>query len=443
MKKFSIFIIALSTVFLAACSNKAKEFREEAEKAMPQFFNEVAKDPSCVKISSVSPVFSNDSLCILHFSLTAKNGLGIESTSKMEYVYMESGGKKYEAYNTLDADSVYQNQATFEKKKAGKIYENLSYESAMYYRAAILANNNGRVVGDKEGEEEIDIPIPSGTGFWVLCNYVDEFGEDTPNRYLRLGGKGVFSNSATTGSRMTAYLIVDRKSIAFRFVEYDDHVVKDDESCQMKIKDSYGDVHEITLYNSRDGQMTTFSDNEVKEILKKGGKITVSAEMGKYSKSKYLFKMNVSGYDKAYEFISPLNDPKIKEHKEKNEAFLKENAKKEGVVTLPSGLQYRVIKEGNGRVPGDNSRVKVHYEGYLLDGTVIDSSYKRGEPLTIRVNQVIKGWAEALQHMPVGSTWEIYIPSELGYGDREQGEKVLPFSTLCFKIELLSIEESY
>ena len=150
--------------------------------------------------------------------------------------------------------------------------------------------------------------------------------------------------------------------------------------------------------------------------------------------------MDVSGYDKAYEFISPLNDPKVKEYKEKNEAFLKENAKKEGVVTLPSGLQYKVIKEGNGRVPGASSLVKVHYEGYLLDGSVFDSSYNRGRPTIFRPNQTIKGWCEALQHMPVGSTWEIYIPSELGYGDREQGD-ILPFSTLCFKIELLSIEE--
>jgi len=241
---------------------------------------------------------------------------------------------------------------------------------------------------------------------------------------------------------MTAYLIVNRKNITFRFVEYDDHVVKDDETCQMKIKDSYGDVHKITLYNSREGQMTTSSDDEVKEILKKGGKITVLAEMGKYSKSTYLFKMDVSGYNNAYEFISPLNDPGVKEYKEKNEDFLKENAKKEGVVTLPSGLQYKVIKEGNGNVPGENSLVKVHYEGYFWDGTVFDSTYKRGRPMTIRVNQIIEGWTEALQRMPVGSTWEIYIPQELAYGDREQG-KIPPFSTLIFKIELLGISDSY
>lgn len=442
MKKFSIFIITLSAVLFTACSNKAKELKEEAEIEMPLIFYDIAKDPSSVEISSVNPVFSNDSLCILHFCFSAKNGLGIETTNKMEYVYLESGGQKYEAFKILDADSVYQDQATFEKKKVDKIYENLPYESAIYYRAAIFINSNGRVVGDKECEEEIKIPIPTGTGFWELGYYVDEFGDDTPNRFLRIAGKGVFSNSATTGSRMTAYLIVDRKNIAFRFVEYDDHVVKDDETCQMKIKDSYGDVHEITLYNSRDGQMTTYSNSEVKEILMKGGKITISAEMGKYSKSTYLFKMDVSGYDQAYEFISPLKDPWLKEYKEKNEAFLKENAKKTGVVTLPSGLQYKVIKEGNGNVPGESSRVKFHYEGHLLDGTVFDSSYIHGEPATTRVPQLVKGFSEALQHMPVGSTWEIFIPAKLAYEDHEIGH-IPPFSTLIFKVELLSIEEFY
>ena len=406
---------------------------------MPQVFNEIAKDPSSVKIANVNAVFSNDSLCIFHFNFTAKNGLGMETTSKMEYVYMETGGKKYEAYNTLDADSVYQDQVTFEKKKVGKIYENLPYESAMFYRAAILANNNGRVVGDKDGEEEISIPIPTNTGFWELGNYIDEFGEETPNRYLRRGGKGVFSNSATTGSRMTAYLVVDRKNITFRFVEYDDHVVKDDESCEMKIKDSYGDVHEITLYNSRDGQMTTFSDEKVKDILKKGGKITCSAEMGKYSKSKYLFKMDVSGYEEAYEFISPINDPKVKEYREVNEKFLKENGKKDGVVTLPSGLQYKVIKEGDGVIPSENSMVTVHYEGHLIDGTVFDSSYQHGGPSHFRLSQTIKGWCEALQHMPVGSTWDVYIPQNLAYGDRDM-DPIPPFSTLIFKIELIGVE---
>ena len=125
-------------------------------------------------------------------------------------------------------------------------------------------------------------------------------------------------------------------------------------------------------------------------------------------------------------------------NKKAGEQFLAANKKKPGVVTLPSGVQYKVIKEGNGAMPKDTSMVKVNYEGKTIDGKVFDSSYKRGEPISLRANQVIKGWTEALVHMPVGSVWEVYIPQELAYGERNQGQ-IKPFSVLIFKIELLSI----
>ena len=127
-------------------------------------------------------------------------------------------------------------------------------------------------------------------------------------------------------------------------------------------------------------------------------------------------------------------------NKEKGEKFLAENAKKEGVKTLPSGVQYKVIKEGSGSIPADTSKVKVNYEGRTIDGKVFDSSYKRNQPLTLRCNQTIKGWTDAMVHMPVGSVWEVYIPQNLAYGEREQGD-IKPFSVLIFKIELLGIEK--
>ena len=124
--------------------------------------------------------------------------------------------------------------------------------------------------------------------------------------------------------------------------------------------------------------------------------------------------------------------------KKKGEAWMAANAKKPGVKTLPSGVQYKVIKEGAGAMPKDTSLVKVNYEGRLIDGTVFDSSYKNGQPVTLRANQVIKGWTEALGHRPAGSVWEVYIPQELAYGERQQGQ-IKPFSPLVFKIELLSV----
>ena len=127
-------------------------------------------------------------------------------------------------------------------------------------------------------------------------------------------------------------------------------------------------------------------------------------------------------------------------NKTAGEKFLAANAKKPGVKTLPSGVQYKVIKEGNGAMPKDTSLVTVHYEGRTIDGKVFDSSYKRNQPTDMRANQVIKGWTEALVHMPAGSIWEVYIPQEMAYGEREAGE-IKPFSALIFKIELISVDK--
>lgn len=123
------------------------------------------------------------------------------------------------------------------------------------------------------------------------------------------------------------------------------------------------------------------------------------------------------------------------------EDFLAENAKKEGVVTLPSGLQYKVLTKGTGEKPQATDRVQVHYEGRLVDGTVFDASKKHGDkPLTFAANQVIKGWTEALCLMPVGSKWELYIPYQLAYGERDMGT-IKPYSALIFTVELLGIEK--
>ena len=125
-------------------------------------------------------------------------------------------------------------------------------------------------------------------------------------------------------------------------------------------------------------------------------------------------------------------------NKEAGEKFLAANAKKDGVKTLPSGVQYKVLKEGTGAIPADTSLVRVHYEGKTIDGKVFDSSFTRGQPLDLRCNQTIKGWTDAMVHMPAGSEWEIYIPQELAYGEREQGD-IKPFSALIFRIQLIEV----
>jgi len=128
-------------------------------------------------------------------------------------------------------------------------------------------------------------------------------------------------------------------------------------------------------------------------------------------------------------------------NKEAGYAFLEDNKTKEGVVTLPSGLQYKVIKEGKGAIPTLTDQVKVHYRGTLIDGTEFDSSYKTGEPVSFAVMGVISGWTEALTMMPVGSKWMLYIPQDLAYGNQQKGQHITPFSALIFEVELISIEK--
>jgi FKBP-type peptidyl-prolyl cis-trans isomerase FklB len=123
------------------------------------------------------------------------------------------------------------------------------------------------------------------------------------------------------------------------------------------------------------------------------------------------------------------------------EAFLAENAKKEGVKTTASGLQYKVIKSGTGESPKSTDTVKVHYHGTLIDGTVFDSSVQRGEPISFPVTGVIPGWVEALQLMKVGDKWQLFIPARLAYGERSPSPVIGPNSTLIFEVELLSIEK--
>jgi FKBP-type peptidyl-prolyl cis-trans isomerase FklB len=138
-------------------------------------------------------------------------------------------------------------------------------------------------------------------------------------------------------------------------------------------------------------------------------------------------------------YMQTAKGKKAEPYKKEGQAFLDSNKNQPGIVVLPSGLQYRIIKEGTGPKPAATDKVKVHYKGTLINGKVFDSSIDRGEPVDLNVNEVIPGWTEALQLMPVGSKWQLFIPSELGYGDAGAGTDIKPGSTLIFDIELLEI----
>lgn len=140
------------------------------------------------------------------------------------------------------------------------------------------------------------------------------------------------------------------------------------------------------------------------------------------------------------EYFSRMQEEQMKANIEEGQKFLEENSKKDGVVTLDSGLQYEILTEGDGPKPTANDRVKCHYHGTLIDGNVFDSSVERGQPAVFGVTQVIRGWVEALQLMTVGSKWRLFIPSDLAYGAQGAGDMIGPNTALIFDVELLGIE---
>lgn len=163
-----------------------------------------------------------------------------------------------------------------------------------------------------------------------------------------------------------------------------------------------------------------------------GGKQQLSEEEMRTVMTAFQKEMNA----KQTEMMKALGE----KNKKEGETFLAENKKKEGVKTLTSGLQYKVIKEGTGKTPKATDKVSTHYQGTLIDGTEFDSSYKRGEPATFPVNGVIPGWTEALQLMKVGSKWQLFVPSKLAYGEKGAGPIIGPNAVLIFTVELLAIK---
>lgn len=139
------------------------------------------------------------------------------------------------------------------------------------------------------------------------------------------------------------------------------------------------------------------------------------------------------------EFFNRKTEEQSRKAKSAGEEFLAANAKKEGVVTLPSGLQYQVLREGNGKRPKATDQVRCHYEGTLINGTVFDSSYKRGEPAVFGLNQVIKGWTEGVQLMQEGAKYRFFIPYDLAYGERGAGQQIPPFAALIFDVEFIEV----
>ena len=177
------------------------------------------------------------------------------------------------------------------------------------------------------------------------------------------------------------------------------------------------------------------------DILSRGIKDILSAKEPLMTEQEFHETMTNFKNDMMAKQVQRMKEIADKNKKD-GEAFLAENKKKEGVVALPSGLQYKVIKKGTGEVPKATDTVTVTYRGTLIDGTEFDSSERHGQPATFKANAVIPGWTEALQIMKVGSKWQLFIPSNLAYGERSPSREIGPNSTLVFDVELLSTKES-
>jgi FKBP-type peptidyl-prolyl cis-trans isomerase len=182
-------------------------------------------------------------------------------------------------------------------------------------------------------------------------------------------------------------------------------------------------------------------DTEVNlEVLYKGIKDALSGEKAQLSDEEIAQVLTAFQQERMHK-QQEQRKKQAEESQQEGEKFLEENKKKEGVVTLPSGLQYKVITEGKGKKPKATDTVTTHYRGTLLNGTEFDSSYKRNEPATFPLSGVIPGWTEALQLMSEGSKYELYIPSKLAYGERGAGREIPPNATLKFEVELISVKE--
>lgn len=300
-KTLLFFIFALAAI---SCKNEATKFEEIAILQATNLTRELTRNPDNFKVDKFHTVYKSDSLCIIHFNHTGKNGFGNEVTSEMEYICIRHGENSFESMHEADKDSIYLNPTAMQKEQEGKIYQNCTYDEAIKYRAIINLNTTGRMVGNHD--EPVNIPVPTGTGNWELDTYIDHFGDHTDDAYLRLTGKGRFSNSATTNSDLTVFLLVDKNSVRLRLVEYGWSVVKDDELCAIIVKDCESITKKWTVFNDDSGyiSLSKSQKEDFVKMAKKGGTISFSAAMGTYSMSTYNFKFDVTGYEEALKYLN-------------------------------------------------------------------------------------------------------------------------------------------
>ena len=283
--------------------NSSQKLEKEAMEQMQLTMKELAKDPTSMVLSDIHNVYQFDSLCILHFNFKGKNGLGFETTELMEYLYYVENGLKYEACYEAEGDTVFVNESAYEKVKTMSMYEKLPYHDGIKFRAIQRLNSKGRMVNNPDAIVELGNPM--GTGLWDYYVMKDSFGDYTNRKYIVLTGHGVFSNSATTNSKMSCFLYVeDNMDIYMRLVEYNSSVVKDSEyGGDFRIKDKNGEIHSFIASNSSSGYLYVLPSDKLLNIIEQEGEISCYLSMGKYSRSTYSWRFKLDGYHNAVAYI--------------------------------------------------------------------------------------------------------------------------------------------
>ena len=304
-----------------------------------------------------------------------------------------------------------------------KNYENCAKEMKLNSNVAVQLA--AEILNDYQDNWQSAINDDKATNIKGESDYCSDFNTALEWRYIYYNNKGYFK------------ALDSLSNIAKKNMENMVDAPKKYEDTQKSLTTLYNDMHSlISLTESPTGSILTFGskvNDLMMEIEAKNNetdlKINVSKDSIKRRTISIITSIEASIYKKKLEFAKQM-----KKRSNKNKA----EYRKKGFKDLGNGILYKIIKKGKGPIPKETSMVKVNYEGRTIDGKVFDSSYKRGQPVELRANQVIKGWTYALTHMKEGSIWEIFIPYNLAYGDTEQGD-IKPYSDLIFKIDLLSV----
>ena len=435
MKKLLLILL----LFISIVSCQSSKLGKKAQKQLELTLQQLTDNSSKSSLSNLETVYNDDSLCIIHADYKKESGNDI--CAKIEYIMVYHNKKYYEGLHEINVqgrEAVYLTPKEYEKEKQGKIYGKLSYESALYYLSTVFLNFQGREVGAKT-DEPLNLPTPTSTGLWTIQPRFDEFGDTIKGKpYLILKNKIPFGQ------------LGDQNKLTFGLVAYVGEDGDGSDIVDLNVVGSKGDllsptVDRVVRAKTSDGKIyemkwTEFGIEE-SNLLRK---ITESENVVSFflapsneanDSESHTFKMNLAGYKKAREYVLSIKKDSYSSYIRANASFIEKISKNPAYKQI-GGIYYKILKQGKGIVPKENSMVKVHYEARTIDAEYFESSYKRKDPVEMRANLVIKGWTEALTHMSVGSIWEVVIPNELAYGQRELG-KIKPFSTLIFKIELL------